>query len=138
MAHAKQSKMSEAHKAAIVKGRAEVRAVKAYLEALDGDKNRARRRRSAETIKSRLRELEDESVVADPLQRLHLAQERIDLEAELDSTNDTGPALEVLQEEFVTVAASYAARKGVGYAAFRELGVPAAVLRRAGLSRKGA
>jgi hypothetical protein len=40
-----------------------------------------------------------------------------------------------LEEAFVAVARSYGERHGISYAAWRELGVPAAVLRRAGIVR---
>jgi hypothetical protein len=38
----------------------------------------------------------------------------------------------------VEVAASYSARQGISYDAWREIGVPAAVLREAGVSRAAA
>jgi len=75
-----------------------------------------------------------ESVDADPLKRLQLAQEELDLTDELvriDQGVDTGE----LEVEFVKVAASYASRKGISYAAFRQVGVPASVLKDAGITR---
>jgi hypothetical protein len=73
-------------------------------------------------------------VDADVVKRLSLVQERLDLLDELDrlgEQEDIGAA----EAEFVAVAASYGERKGISYSAWREVGVPAAVLRSAGISR---
>ncbi|MGH9264645.1 MAG: hypothetical protein ACRD1D_08130 [Acidimicrobiales bacterium] len=71
---------------------------------------------------------------ADALTRLHLVQERMNLENELASS-DTTVDLQALEDDFVAAAAPYGARKGVTYAAWRQLGVDPGVLRRAGVKR---
>jgi hypothetical protein len=43
--------------------------------------------------------------------------------------------LGTIEDAFVKVAASYSARQGISYASWREVGVPAAVLKRAKISR---
>jgi hypothetical protein len=43
--------------------------------------------------------------------------------------------LSALEREFAKVAQAYSQRKGISYAAWRELGVPADVLKRAGIGR---
>ena len=78
--------------------------------------------------------IDTELVTADPLKRLQLIQERLDLKAELDAAGEKVD-LSGLEKEFVDAAAAYSARKGISYAAWRELGVEAAVLKRAGISR---
>lgn len=40
-----------------------------------------------------------------------------------------------MEDEFVKVAARYGERKGITYTAWRELGIPPAVLARADISR---
>ncbi len=40
-----------------------------------------------------------------------------------------------MEKEFVRIAKSYAKRNGISYSAFRELGVSAEVLKRAGVAR---
>lgn len=45
------------------------------------------------------------------------------------------PDISGLEADFRAVAASYSARKGLTYAAWREAGVDAAVLKAAGVSR---
>lgn len=85
-------------------------------------------------IQQRLSVIEHQMETAPPLPRVHLAQERIELQAELSALAGA-PDLETLEDEFVTVAATYSERQGLTYAAWREAGVPPAVLRRAGIIR---
>ncbi len=128
--------MSDEHKTALAEGRAQGRVVRAYLEALETNKPKRGRKRTPDSIRARLVAIEAESSGADALQRLQLAQERIDLTAELEQLETTGSTdLTVLEADFVTVAADYATRKGITYAALRQVGVPAAVLKQAGISR---
>ena len=126
--------MSDEHKAALAEGRNQGRAVRLYLEALEAHKPKRGRKRTPDSIKKRLDRINAELQEADPLKRVQLFQERIDLEAELQ-VGDTKVDLSALEKGFVQAAAPYSARKGISYAAWRELGVEAAVLKRAGISR---
>ena len=128
--------MSDAHKAALAEGREQGRAVRRYLEALEAHKPKRGRKRTPESIQKRLTAIDERLGDADALTRLHLTQERMDLENELASS-DNGVDLEALEDEFVAAAAPYGARKGITYAAWRQLGVDASVLRRAGIRRGG-
>jgi hypothetical protein len=85
-------------------------------------------------LKKRLNTVESEIAVADPLKRVHLLQERIDLMAALEAT-ESKVDLAQLEKEFVKAAAPYSERKGISYSAWREVGVPAAVLDKAGIAR---
>ena len=131
---AKKSQMTEDHKQALAIGRAEGRMVRAYLEALESSKPKRGRKRTKDSITRRLERLDDELEMADPLRRLQLTQERLDLQEELEQM-DNGVDLAHLESEFARVAKGYAKRKGITYAAFRQIGVPAAVLKKAGISR---
>ena len=126
--------MSDEHKAALAEGRNQGRSVRRYLEALDAHKPKRGRKRTPESMQKRLDRIDTELVTADPLKRLQLIQERLDLKAELDAAGEKVD-LSGLEQEFVDAAAAYSARKGISYAAWRELGVEAAVLKRAGISR---
>lgn len=128
--------MSEEHKSALAEGRDQGRIVRRYLEALDANKPKRGRKRSPESIAKRLEAVESEIPTADPLKRLHLIQERMDLRSALEASNASNEMAE-LEKGFVEVAASYGQRKGITYTAWRELGIPAAVLERAGISRAG-
>ena len=128
--------MSDDHKAALAQGRSQGRAVRVYLEALEGSKPKRGRKRTPETITKRLAVIEADIPTADPIKRLQLIQERIDLQAELDTEEDTID-LEALEKEFVAAAKPYSERKGISYRAWREIGVPAATLKAAGVTRGG-
>ena len=130
-------KMPAEHKKALAEGRAEGRAVKAYLDALEQQRPRRGRKRTPDSIKKRLAAIEKELADATSLARLQLVQERRDLETELAGM-DTTVDLTKLEAEFVKVAKAYSARKGIEYASWRELGVAADVLKKAGVTRASA
>jgi hypothetical protein len=126
--------MSDEHKQALAIGREESRLVRKYLEALEAHKPKRGRKRTSEGIESRLHQIESKLPNADPLTRVHLVQERINLEHEL-STKEEAIDLEALEADFIQAARGYGERKGITYAAWREAGVDANVLRRAGIPR---
>lgn len=126
--------VTEEHKAAMAAGRAESRAVRAYLEAVEQVRPRRGRKRSPETIQKRLELIAVEVEDAEPMDRLKLVQERMDLEAELAAMGQTVDLTE-LEAEFVKVAAAYSKRNGISYAAWREVGVEPSVLKAAGIKR---
>lgn len=128
--------MSDEHKAALASGRAEGRAVRSYLEAIERHRPRRGRRRTPDSISRRLSVIEDQLATADALSRLHLLKEKGDLETELDRVR-AGDDLGALEREFVRVARSYGQRKGITYSVWRAAGVSPAVLQRAGVIRGG-
>lgn len=126
--------MSDAHKAALAKGREQGRVVRNYLEALELAKPRRGRKRTSQSIERRLAAIEAQLVEAGALQRLQLVQERMDLESELASSEEVVD-IASLEKGFVKVAKGYGARKGVSYSAWRAVGVSASVLQKAGIGR---
>ncbi len=126
--------MSDAHKAALAKGREQGRVVRNYLEALELAKPRRGRKRTSQSIQRRLAAIEAQLVGAGALQRLQLVQERMDLESELASSEEVVD-IASLEKGFVKVAKGYGARKGVSYSAWRAVGVSASVLQKAGIGR---
>jgi hypothetical protein len=126
--------MSGEHKEALARGREEGRAVRLYLEAIEEQRPRPGRRRTPESISRRLDIVTEKIATADALSRLHLLQERADLEVEL-ARADTGEDIADLEAKFLKVAKSYGERKAIGYSAWRAAGVDADVLERAGISR---
>ena len=128
------SPMSDSHKAALAVGRDQGRAVRRYLEALEAHKPKRGRKRTPESVQRRLEAVEQKLLTADPLSRLQLVQERMNLQAELAAKSETVD-LPSLEEGFIAAAKSYGERKGITYAAWREAGVDAAVLKRAGITR---
>ncbi len=128
--------MSDSHKAALAEGREQGRAVRRYLEALDAHRPKRGRKRTPEPVQKRLASIDERLADADALTRLHLVQERMNLENELASS-DNSVDLQALEDEFVAAAAPYGQRKGITYSAWRQAGVDPAVLRRAGIRRGG-
>ena len=128
--------MSDEHKAAPAKGRTESRIVKEYLEGLRATKPRRGRKRTAETVRKQLAEIEQNLEEAGPLDELLMTQKRRDLESELEMLS-TKVDMKALEEAFVGVAASYSDSKKISYASWRDVGVEASVLKRAGISRGG-
>ena len=126
--------MTDDHKAALAEGRAQGRAVRGYLEALEAHKPKRGRKRTPESMRSRIEKIEGQLDSADPMTRLQLVQERIDLLAAIEAA-ETTVDLSALEDAFVAAAAGYGERKGITYGAWREVGVSAAVLKRAGISR---
>ena len=126
--------LSAAHKAALAEGRDQGRMVRRYLEALEANRPRRGRKVTAESMKKKLAAITQKLSGADPLTRLQLTQERMNLEKAL-SAGDQHVDLTQLEREFVKAARPYGARKGISYAAWREIGVDAAVLKRAGVRR---
>ena len=128
--------MTARHKEALALGREQGRAVRGYLEALEAHKPKRGRKRTPESIERRLRDIETKLPAADPLSRLQLLQERMNLEQEL-AVKAAGVDIAALEDGFVEAAREYGERKGISYLAWRQAGVEASVLKRAGISRSG-
>lgn len=126
--------MSDEHKEALAEGRRQGKAVRNYLEALEQHKPKRGRKRTPESMRAQLDKINAELDDADPVKKLQMIQDRIDIEAELEATENK-PDLSALEADFVAAAAGYSERKGISYAAWRELGVEAAVLKQAGIKR---
>lgn len=125
--------MTAEHKAALAEGRAQARAIKAYLEALGN--RRPGRPVTKESLTKKISALEEKiETENDALRRVELVQQRIDAEKSLSSIGD-GADFTQLETEFVKYAPAYSQRKGISYSAWRESGVSADVLRKAGIAR---
>lgn len=73
-------------------------------------------------------------VDADPISRVKLVQQRMDLEQQLADIEGESE-YEEAEAAFIEHAWDWAQREGIGYAALREVGVTAAILDQAGISR---
>jgi hypothetical protein len=114
------------------------RVVRRYLGALEASRSSRGKRRTIEGISARLLKIDELLVSADPLVRLHMTQERIDLHAELVRiTNGPDPDLSTYEKDFVRVAKQYGDVAGITYAAWRQVGVDTEVLEQAGIQRTG-
>jgi hypothetical protein len=124
--------VTEEHKAAMAEGRKQQRAVSEYLEAIASSKPRRGRPRTPETIDKQLADIEEKIAAANAITRLGLVEQRLKLKQERDAMGATVD-LAPLEEAFVAVAKAYGERKGISAAAWKEVGVAADVLKKAGI-----
>lgn len=129
--------ISREHVDALTEGRLQRNAIFKYLDALTSKKKP--RRRSVGEVKARIAEVE--GLLAQPdnldhIERVGLRQERIDLLTELAELRaHPEPDLEELERGFIAAVGPFSERKGWTYSAWRDEGVPAEVLRKAGIRR---
>lgn len=111
--------------------------VRRYLDALQLHQAASSRRKTTDTIRRSLdATLAQLELSQTPTKRLGLIQRRMDLEAELrDAEQRSTVDVSGLEEAFVGVASEYSEAKGISWPAWREVGVPAEVLRRGGVVR---
>jgi len=116
--------------------KAEVTAIREYLKALEQNAPRRGRKRTPDGIRRQLASVASEMEGATVTRQLDLVQQRINLEAELEALEQTGSIdLSALEANFVDHAAAYGGRRGISYAAWREVGVSATTLKAAGIRR---
>ena len=128
----RQTTMSNAHKKALANGRNEGRIIREYLEIVEATKPKRGRRRTPESITKRLSVITVELKTADPVTKVRLIQERMNLRNELASMK-TKTEISAAEARFIKVAKSFSERNDITYDAWREFGVTPAVLKRAGI-----
>lgn len=125
--------MSDEHKAALKQGREESRAIKAYLDALGSRK--PGRPVTKDSVTARIARLEEKIASEEnALKAVEYRQARLEAEQQLAELDDPVD-MAALELGFAEVVAAYSDRKGISYAAWREAGVPAAVLKKGGVKR---
>ena len=131
----KKTPMSNAHKKALANGRNEGRAIREYLEVVEATRPRRGRRRTPESITRRLSAITVELRSADPVTKVRLIQERLNLRTELAGMK-TKSEVQAAESKFVKVARSFSERNDITYDAWREFGVAPSVLKRAGIEKE--
>jgi hypothetical protein len=129
------STMSTSHKKALANGRTEGRIIREYLEIVEAIKPKRGRRRTPESITKRLALIATELKTADPVTKVRLIQERLNLRTELAGMK-TKTEVATAEARFIKVAHSFSERNDITYDAWREFGVTPAVLKRAGIERE--
>jgi len=133
----KKRPMTDDHKAKLAQGRNESRVVSRYLEAINAGKGKRGRKRTPDSVSMQISKIDRELPDASAIVKLELTQRRLDLVIELERLS-VQVGLRGVEKDFVKIAKSYADRTGISYSAFRTLGVPADVLKKAGISRSRA
>ena len=126
--------ISVEQKSAMAVGRVQGRAVNTYLTMLQENKPKRGRKRTPESIQKRLDAIAEEIETAQPATVVQLVAEQRQLSTDLkklDTVHNTDEA----EEAFVEVAKEYSKRKNIPYPVWRKVGVPADVLKRAGIPR---
>lgn len=126
--------ISTAHKKALANGRNEGRAIREYLEIVEAIKPRRGRKRTPESITKRLAVIASELKTSDPVTKVRLMQERLNLRSELASMKSK-TEIASAEAKFVKVARSFSTRNDISYDAWREFGVTPTVLKRAGINK---
>jgi len=125
--------LSDDHKAALVAGRTETRIVRDYLTALATHVPKLGKQRTLKSVTTQITHVETRLAdpQLDPVDRVLLTQEKLNLEAERATMEET--RLEALEDRFIHIAKSFTDRNGLTWDAWRAANVPAPVLRKAGI-----
>jgi hypothetical protein len=127
--------LSASHKRALIEGRTMSATIDRYLAAVNTPKRRGRKVSQA-TLVERLGAAQTRVKTAAGVDRVLAAQEVRDLTARIAAmTSGDGNELKELETAFVRIAKAFGEKRGIGYGAWRDAGVPAVVLKRAGIAR---
>jgi hypothetical protein len=128
-------KLSTAHKRALAEGRTMSATVDRYLSAVNTPKRRGRKVSRA-SLEKRLSAARARSKAASGVDKVLAAQEIRDLQTRIAALeSSSGGDLASLEAAFVKIAKRFGENRGIGYGAWRDAGVPAVVLKKAGIAR---
>jgi len=128
--------LSASHKRALAEGRTMSATVDRYLSSVNTPKRRGRKV-SRTSLQQRLSDAQSRLKTATGVDKVLAAQEVRDLQSRIASLDATGSGgdLKSLETAFVKIAKQFGENRGIGYGAWRDAGVPAPVLKRAGIAR---
>ncbi|MGO9876941.1 MAG: hypothetical protein ACLPVY_24460, partial [Acidimicrobiia bacterium] len=127
--------LSASHQRARSEGRTMSATVDRYLAAVSTPKRRGRKVSEAVLVE-RLDTARARAKTATGVERVLAAQEVRDLSDRISAlVSASGTDLKESENAFVRIAKDFGERRGIGYGAWRDAGVPAAVLKRAGVAR---
>ena len=122
-----------AHKKKVFDAKSESQRISHYLRALETRKNGRRPKKNPDVLERRIVSLQKYLKEATGLRRLQAVQRIRDMrrqEAELADAGNFGK----YEADFVASAAAYSEKQGIEYGSWREVGVSAAVLKKAGIA----
>jgi hypothetical protein len=94
------------------------------------------RKVSKATLTQRLASARERAKTATGVEKVLAAQEVRDLQNKLANINAAnGTDVKSLEAEFIRIAKKFGENRGIGYGAWRDAGVPAVVLKKAGVAR---
>ena len=128
-------RLSASHKRALAEGRTMSATVDRYLSAVNTPKRRGRKVSKA-ALQQRLVDARAKAKSATGVDRVLAAQEVRDLQTRIAAVDaSSGGDVKSLEAAFVKIAKRFGENRGIGYGAWRDAGVPAPVLKRAGIAR---
>jgi hypothetical protein len=128
-------KLSASHKRALAEGRTMSAVVDRYLSAVNTPKRRGRKVSKAALVQ-RLADATAKAKSATGVEKVLAAQEVRDLEVRIANMETAaGGDVKSLESAFVKIAKRFGENRGIGYGAWRDAGVPAVVLKKAGVAR---
>lgn len=128
-------KMSASHKAALAQGRQMSAVVDRYLSSVNTPKQRGRKVSKA-ALEQRLVAAKSRLGSAKGVDKVLAAQEIRDLQSRLATFNTSSTTdVKGLEAAFVKIAKKFGENRGITYGAWRDAGVSAEVLKRAGIAR---
>lgn len=127
--------LSATHKKALADGRSLANTVDRYLVAIQEPKRRGRKV-SLDTMRKRLATSKKLSGELNGVAHVLMLQRVRDLERQIASESHASPSnVKELEVAFVKVAKRFGEKRGIGYGAWRDAGVSAAVLSKCGIAR---
>jgi hypothetical protein len=126
--------LSAAHKRALAEGRTMSATVDRYLSSVNTPKRRGRKVSKA-SLQQRLSDAQARAKSATGVDKVLAAQEVRDLQSRIAGLDTGGSDLKSLEAAFVKIAKQFGENRGIGYGAWRDAGVPAPVLKKAGIAR---
>ena len=127
--------LTASHKRALAEGRSMSATVDRYLSAVNTPQRRGRKI-SKEALVARLADARVTAKSASGIDRLFAAQAVRDLQTRIANMESAGSTdIKSLEAAFVKIAKRFGENRGIGYGAWRDAGVPAVVLKMAGVAR---
>jgi hypothetical protein len=128
-------RLSASHKRALAEGRTMSATVDRYLTAVNTPKRRGRKVSKA-SLQQRLADARLRAKSATGVDKVLASQEVRDLQNRIAAIDASGGGdIKGLEAAFVKVAKRFGENRGIGYGAWRDAGVPAVVLKKAGVAR---
>ena len=128
-------KLSAAHKNALAEGRTMSATVDRYVVAINAPKRRGRKVTKA-TLETRLVDARSQSKNATGVDKVMATQAVRGLQAKIAQMGASNNAdLKSIESNFVKITKKFGENRGISYGAWRDSGVSADVLKRAGVAR---
>lgn len=126
-------KQAATHKQALFDAKSESQKISHYLRALENRKKGRGPRKNPDVLERRIASLQVYVKEATGLRRLQAVQRIRNMQREQSELADAGN-FGKFEADFIASAKSYSEKNGIDYGSWREVGVDAAVLKKAGIA----